>query len=76
MSGAIIPEPLQKPLIVTFLPSILQRAVASLGKVSVVMIALAAPAQASADKAFFILGNCATIFSAGRICPITPVEAR
>ncbi len=42
MSGAIMPAPLAKPLMVTSVPAIRTRAVASFGKVSVVMIARAA----------------------------------
>src|SRR3546814_2053498 len=76
MSGAIIPEPLQKPLTVTVLPSIWQVAVASLGKVSVVRIAFAAAIHPSPDRAAFSFGNWATSFSAGRTWPITPVDAR
>ena len=48
MSGAIMPEPLAKPLIRTVAPSIVAVAVAPFGKVSVVMIARAAASQASA----------------------------
>ena len=47
MSGAIMPEPLRKPLMVTVRSPILAWRVASLGKVSVVMIAAAAAAQPS-----------------------------
>ncbi len=42
MSGAIMPAPLAKPLMVTSVPAIRARAVASFGNVSVVMIARAA----------------------------------
>ncbi len=42
MSGAIMPAPLAKPLIVTVAPPSRALAVASFGNVSVVMIALAA----------------------------------
>ena len=42
MSGAIIPAPLAKPLMVTVVPPSRALAVASFGNVSVVMIALAA----------------------------------
>ena len=47
MSGAIIPEPLAKPVIVTGTPSSSTRATAPFGKVSVVMIARAARSPAS-----------------------------
>ena len=50
MSGAIMPEPLQKPLMRTATPSIVAVAVAPLGKVSVVMIARAAGSQAAASS--------------------------
>ncbi len=46
MSGAIIPEPLATPLIVTGTPSIIAVAVAALGNVSVVMMARAAEVEA------------------------------
>ena len=48
MSGAIMPAPLAMPQMVTGLPSSRAIAAAPLGKVSVVMIALAASCQASA----------------------------
>ncbi len=48
MSGAIMPAPLAMPLIVTATPPIFAVRVATLGKVSVVMIALAASTQAAA----------------------------
>ena len=47
MSGAIMPAPLAMPLMVTSTPSISALRVASLGKVSVVMMARAASAKAS-----------------------------
>ena len=50
MSGAIMPEPLAKPVIVTGTPSSSTRATAPLGKVSVVMIARAARSAASAAR--------------------------
>ena len=50
MSGAIMPAPLAMPLIVTVTPSMAAWRVASFGKVSVVMIAWAAAAQASAPS--------------------------
>ena len=42
MSGAIMPAPLAKPLMVTSVPRSRMRAVANFGNVSVVMMALAA----------------------------------
>ena len=50
MSGAIIPEPLAKPITVTGTPPSSTRATAPLGKVSVVMIARAARSAASAAR--------------------------
>src|SRR5712671_5560741 len=72
MSGAIMPEPLAKPLIRTLVPSIV--AAAPFGKVSVVMIARAAGSQAAASSKGAIFGNALTILSAGGGSPITPVE--
>ena len=46
MSGAIMPAPLAIPLIVTSTPPMVAVRVATFGKVSVVMIALAASSQA------------------------------
>ena len=48
MSGAIMPEPLAMPLMVTVLPPSFTLTVAALGKVSVVMMALAAMVQVRA----------------------------
>ena len=75
MSGAIMPEPLAKPLIVTGTPSIVARCVAPFGKVSVVMIARRGivPARRR-DAAAKAPGSAATILSAGSGSPITPVE--
>src|SRR6185437_6915384 len=77
MSGAIMPEPLQKPLSVTVTPSMTAVRVESFGNVSVVRIASAAPRQAAlsaaADAA--VEGSALTILSAGGGSPITPVEA-
>src|SRR5579872_4762521 len=74
MSGAIMPEPLQKPLIVMGTPSILAFRVAPLGKVSVVMMARAPSDQPSAETAAIAPGRPARILSAGGGSPITPVE--
>src|SRR4051812_10037708 len=76
ISGAIMPAPLAMPLIVTVALPSLAVAVATFGKVSVVMIALAASSQAfgwaaatrpsmTPSKAWALSGS-----------PITPVEAR
>src|SRR5438876_1160838 len=51
MSGAIMPEPLAKPLSVTGTPSIFALRVAPLGKVSVVRMARAASDQPSVHAA-------------------------
>ena len=75
MSGAIIPEPLQKPLIRTAAPSIVAVAVAPFGKVSVVMIARAAGCQAAASSTPAMLGKAALMRSTGGGSPMTPVEA-
>src|ERR1700730_12744399 len=74
MSGAIMPEPLQKPLIRTVLPAIVAVAVAPFGKVSVVMIARAAGSQAVGSSSGTIFGRAPEIRSAGGGSPITPVE--
>ena len=74
MSGAIIPEPLAMPFIVTARPSISARAVASFGKVSVVTMASAAAAQPSAESPPYRSGSAARILPTGRGSPITPVE--
>ena len=64
MSGAIIPEPLAKPMIVTGTPPSSTRATAPLGKVSVVMIARAARSAASAASPSRSPPSAATIRSA------------
>src|SRR5579871_5189990 len=75
MSGAIMPEPLAIPLMVTRWPSIIAVVVASFGKVSVVMIASAAARQPPAAPASASAGRALTIFWYGRGSPMTPVEA-
>src|SRR5260370_1385888 len=65
MSGAIMPEPLAKPLSVTGTPSIFALRVAPLGKVSVVRMARAASDQPSVDAAAEAAGRPARIFAAG-----------
>ena len=57
MSGAIMPEPLAIPAIVTGTPSISAVAAAPLGKVSVVMIARAAASMPSGAQAGRQLGD-------------------
>ena len=75
MSGAIMPAPLQKPLIVTSTPPIFAFRVASFGNVSVVMMARAAASNASA---FAFLESPSSMWPnlpASNGSPITPVEA-
>jgi len=76
MSGMIMPAPLAMPLMVTVVLPIAVFAVATFGKVSVVMIALAASSQPS-PRAFVtsvsITPSNTVAFSGS---PITPVEAR
>src|SRR6185312_5436689 len=76
MSGAIMPAPLAMPLMVTVALPSLAVAVATLGNVSVVMIALAAsshiPGRAAANMPSITPSNA----WAFRGSPITPVEAR
>ena len=76
MSGAIMPAPLAMPLIVTVALPRRAVAVATFGKVSVVMMALAAssqpPACALATRPSITPPN----WLAGSGSPITPVEAR
>ncbi len=75
MSGAIMPEPLRKAFTVTVRSPILAWRVASLGKVSVVMMAAAAADQASSLPDLMSAGTTAAIFSQSSGWPITPVEA-
>ena len=76
MSGAIMPAPLAMPAMVTVATPSRARAVATLGKVSVVVIAWAAssqpPACARATRPSITAPNWRT--SSGS--PMTPVEAR
>src|SRR6185437_4421126 len=76
MSGAIMPAPLAMPLTVTVVLPMRAVAVATFGKVSVVMIALAAarksPALARVARPFMTGANLAA--SSGS--PITPVDAK
>ncbi len=76
MSGAIMPAPLAMPLIVTVSRPILAVAVATLAKVSVVMMARAAarkwPPSACAASRSITPSN----LRASSGSPITPVEAR
>ncbi len=75
ISGAIMPEPLAMPLMVTVLPLYFTVAVATLANVSVVMMARAASSQRSALAATNNPGNAPTIGAGFNGSPITPVEA-
>ena len=75
ISGAIMPEPLQMPLMVTGTPSIFAVRVAAFTKVSVVMIAVAAAAQRSAWRSATTASRLLVIRSSGSGSPMTPVEA-
>lgn len=72
-----MPAPLAMPLMRTLVPPISASRVASLGKVSVVMMAWAASAQASAPSRARPAQSASTPSnrSAGSGSPITPVEA-
>ena len=73
MSGAIMPDPLAIPLIVTFTPSIIAVAVAALAKVSVVMMASAAAArQWPAAPSRTRSPSTRVILAVGSGSPITP----
>jgi hypothetical protein len=75
MSGAIMPEPLAMPLMVTVRPPSFTVAVAALAKVSVVMMALAASLQPSALAAAASPASAPVIGAGLSGSPITPVEA-
>ena len=74
MSGAIMPEPLQKPMIVTSVRPMRALRTAALGKVSVVMMARSARSAPPASSDAASAGSVASIFSTGSFMPITPVE--
>ena len=76
MSGAIMPAPLAMPLMVTVALPILALAVATLGNVSVVMMARAASSQAAPRAAATIPSITPSNALALSGSPITPVEAR
>ena len=75
MSGAIMPAPLAMPAMVTSIPSILAVAAASLGKVSVVMMAFAASAMRCGVASPWSRSKTPSNLEASRGSPITPVEA-
>ena len=76
MSGAIMPAPLAMPLMVTVDLPIFAVAVATLGKVSVVMIAFAASSHGSSCAATTMPSITPSNTLALSGSPITPVEAR
>jgi hypothetical protein len=76
MSGAIMPAPLAMPLTVTVVLPSLARAVATLGKVSVVIIARAAARKSSGLAPATRPSITAANLVASSGSPITPVEAR
>ena len=76
ISGAIMPAPLAMPLMVTLALPSFTVAVATFGKVSVVMIALAASIQWSGVAASVSVASTPSNLVASSGSPITPVEAR
>jgi len=73
--GSSIPTPLAMPPIVTDLPFTSTRSAASLGRVSVVMMASAAARPPWGESAFTTLGRADRTRSIGSGTPITPVAA-
>ena len=76
MSGAIMPAPLAMPLIVTFALPSFTVAVATFGKVSVVMMAFAAAIHAPGAACSASVPSTPLNLVASNGSPITPVEAR
>ena len=76
MSGMIMPAPLAMPLMVTLALPSFTVAVATFGKVSVVMMALAAAIQWSGVAASASVASTPSNLVASSGSPITPVEAR
>ena len=76
MSGAIMPAPFATPLIVTFALPSLTVAVATFGKVSVVMMAFAAFIHSPGAACSARVANTPSNLVASSGSPITPVEAR
>ncbi len=74
MFGAIMPLPLHIPPTRTLPSGSCTSTAISLGRVSVVMIANAAPGPPSGRSSETAAGSAASIFSTGSSCPITPVE--
>ena len=75
MSGAIMPEPFAMPLSVTATSPISARWVASLGNVSVVMMARAASVQRLSAASAAIFAITLSNLDASSGSPMTPVEA-
>ena len=76
MSGAIMPAPLAMPLMVTVALPMRAVAVATLGNVSVVMIACAAARKSPGLRALARPAMTGANLAASSGSPITPVEAR
>ena len=76
MSGMIMPAPLAMPLMVTLALPSFTVAVATFGKVSVVMMARAAPVQSPGAAASLSCASTPSNLLASSGSPITPVEAR
>src|SRR3981081_855125 len=76
MSGAIMPAPFAMALIVTLALPSFTVAVATFGKVSVVMMALAAPIQSPGAAVSARVPSTPLNLVASSGSPITPVEAR
>ena len=76
MSGMIMPAPLAMPLMVTLALPSLTVAVATFGKVSVVMIALAALIHSPGAALSTSVASTPLNLVASSGSPITPVEAR
>ena len=75
MLGWIMPLPLEMPPSLTVLPPVSTSAAASLGMVSVVMMAVAAALEPSALNDLTSSGMPAAMGSMGSTWPMTPVEA-
>ncbi len=73
--GAIMPDPLTMPWMVTRTPSTIALAVAPLAKVSVVPIAAVAAAKPALPSAAWAAATTPVALSRGKGTPMTPVEA-
>ena len=74
MFGRIMPAPLEMPVSVTFLPEMVTVRDAAFGKVSVVMMACAAPYQLLSPRLAMACGKPVMTLSTGSGSRITPVE--